>query len=179
MNKFRIVSTLIFYLVVNISFSQNDATMIQNSVKNLSFMIGDWEGKGWTATREGKVFSDVKEKAEYKLDSSILIVEGLGTKTDAISKEVKVVHNAFGVIFFNSTDNSLNIRAYKEGGGVATSKIEFIDEKVIQWSMDIPNGSKVKFTVDFNTDGKWIEIGEFSRDGLNWVEFLGMELTKK
>ena len=178
MNKFRIASTLIFYLMVNISYSQNDTTTIQNSIRNLSFMTGDWEGVGWTSTRDGKVFSDVKEKVEYKLDSSILIVEGLGSKTDTISKEVKVVHNAFGVIFFDSLNNSLNIRAYKEGGGVATSKIKFIDEKVIEWSMDIPNGSQVRFTVDFNADGKWIEIGEFSRDGLNWVDFLGMELKK-
>jgi len=177
MKKTITLAILVLLIGINLLNAQTATTSIQNPVDKLSFMIGEWEGSGWMMTREGKQTSIIKEKVECKLDCNILTVEGLGTKTDSVSQETVVVHDAFGVIFFDPQSNSLSIRAYKKEG-VTESEIEFIEEKIIQWNLDIPDGSKVRFTVDFKTDDKWIEIGEFSRDGENWTKILGMELTK-
>lgn len=157
--------------------AQNDSIKKIVSIHKLDFMIGEWEGNGWMMTRNGKEIAKIKEKVEYKLEKDIIVVEGLGTKTDSITNEKKIVHNALGIIFFDAKTNSLMIDAYKKGESIQ-SKIEFIEDKIIQWKMDIPNQGKVKFTVDFSTDKKWIEIGEFSRDGENWMKFLEMNLDK-
>lgn len=157
--------------------AQNDSLNHKATIDKLDFMIGEWEGNGWMMTRNGKENAKINEKVQYKLENDIMVVEGLGTKTDSITNEQKIVHNAFGIIFFDTKANSLMIDAYKEGESIQ-SKIEFIEEKIIQWKMDIPNQGKVKFTVDFSTNNKWIEIGEFSRDGENWMKFLEMNLDK-
>ena len=177
MKKTAIFTAIILFIGINFTNAQTGSIISQNPLDKLSFMIGEWEGAGWMMTREGKQTSKILEKVECKLDCNIMIVEGLGTKIDSITKETIVVHNAFGVLSFDAKSNSLSIRAYKKEG-VTESKIEFIEEKIIQWNLDIPNGSKVRFTVDFKAENKWIEIGEFSRDGVNWSQILGMELTK-
>ena len=176
--KKLIISILILFIGINFSIAQNDSIKTQISIDKLDFMIGEWEGTGWMMTRTGKEESIVKEKAEYKLEESIIVVEGLGTKTDTITNDVKVVHNAFGIIFFDSKNNTLSMNAYKNGESTQ-SKIEFIEDKIFQWNMEIPNQGKIRFIVDFSTDNKWIETGEFSRDGVSWMKFLGMELTRK
>jgi len=177
MKKLTLI-TLILIIGINFSQAQNDSTATKLSVEKLDFMVGEWEGTGWMMTRNGKEQSIIKEKAEFKLDKSIIVVEGLGTKTDTITNEVKIIHNAFGIIFFDSKNNKLSMNAYKNGESTQ-SEIEFIKDKVFQWKMEIPNSGKVRFTVDFSIDDKWTEIGEFSRDGINWMQFLGMELTRK
>lgn len=128
--------------------------------------------------RNGRSESVTLEKVEYKLDSSIIVVEGLGTITDSLTNVTTVIHNAFGVIFFDSKTNSLAMNAYKDGESTL-SKIEFIGEKVFRWNLDIPNGGAVRFTVDFSVDNKWIETGEFSADGTTWRNFMGMDLSRK
>ena len=172
----------IFYICIllfsiNVLKAQNDSIKNVASIDKLDFMIGEWEGNGWMMTRNGKENAKINEKVQYKLEKGIMVVEGLGTKTGSITNETKIVHNAFGIIFFDTKTNSLMIDAYKEGESIQ-SKIEFIEEKIIQWKMNIPNQGKVKFTVDFSTEKKWIEIGEFSRDGENWMKFLEMHLDK-
>ena len=169
----------VFILIIGFNFlqAQNDSIKNLVSLDKLDFMIGEWEGTGWMLTRNGKENARIKEKAEYKLEKGIMVVEGLGTKTDSITNVNKIVHNAYGIIFFDSKTNFLTIDAYKNGESIQ-SKIEFLEEKIIQWNMEIPNQGKVRFTVDFSTDNKWIEIGEFSRDGENWMKFLEMNLDK-
>ena len=44
--------------------------------------------------------------------------------------------------------------------------------------MNIPNQGTVRFTSDYSKENTWVEVGEFSRDGETWMQFLGMELTR-
>lgn len=177
MKRFTI-GTLLLFMGFNFLAAQIDSANVGISVRDLDFMVGEWEGHGWTMTRAGRSESETIEKVEYKLDSSIIVVEGLGTKTDSATQTTKVVHNAFGVIYCDRESNSLFMNAYKDGEST-NSKIEFLEEKVIQWNLAIPDRGTVRFTVDFSDETKWIEIGEFSADGAHWRKFMGMELSRK
>ncbi|HMB99864.1 MAG TPA: hypothetical protein VKN14_02380 [Flavobacteriaceae bacterium] len=157
--------------------SQENISSNENPIEKINFIIGTWEGEGWMMTQNGKQASKITETASCKADCSVIAVEGLGVKTDPETQEETIVHNAFGVIYIDSETNALAMRAYKDGRA-NESPIEFIEDKIIRWFIDIPNGSKVRFTSDYSTENKWVEIGEFSRDGENWMQFLGMELTK-
>ncbi|MFD2823368.1 hypothetical protein ACFS5M_06780 [Lacinutrix iliipiscaria] len=174
----KITLYLLFFLIgIHFALAQNDSIKDPITIDKLNFMVGEWKGTGWMMTRNGKETTEITEKVEYKLENDIMVVEGLGTKTDSITKETKIVHDAFGVIFFDLKSNSLMINAYKKGEFIQ-SEIVLIEDKIIQWNMDIPNRGKVRFTVNFNTENKWLEIGEFSRDGTNWMTFLEMNLEK-
>ncbi|HEX9828005.1 MAG TPA: hypothetical protein VGA80_15505 [Flavobacteriaceae bacterium] len=174
----KLLYTLFFVLVGTLmAQAQDEAISNENPLDKLKFIIGEWEGEGWMMTQTGKQSTKIKETASCKAGGTVLVLEGLGTKLDTITNEEKVVHDAFGVIYLDPRTNTLALHAYKDGY-VNESNIEFINDKKIRWFLDIPNGSKIRFTADYSTENKWVEIGEFSRDGSNWVQFLGMELTK-
>ncbi|WP_162919930.1 hypothetical protein [Hanstruepera ponticola] len=173
-----LIGNLIIILAFSCSvFSQNNLEKVTNAMEPLHFMLGTWEGDAWTMTREGRVESRIKEQIYCKTDCNIMVAEGLGTKTDAETNETVVVHEAFGVMYVDPETKKLMLRAYKDNK-ISISEIDIISEKVIRWKMEIPNQGTVRFTSDYSKDNTWVEIGEFSRDGENWMQFLGMELTK-
>jgi hypothetical protein len=144
----------------------------------LSFMVGTWKGTGWMMTQNGKQFTDITENVICKLDCAVLSVDGLGTKTDSLTKKKITVHDAFGIISKDVKSNKWVMRAYKKGE-VIDAEIVFVSEKVIRWELPIPNnGGVIRFTTDFSTPGKWKGTGEYSRDGQNWMKMMETELTK-
>ena len=178
----RIMKTFIFNIIVTLSmtfsvFSQEKPEPVTNQMEPLSFMLGQWEGDSWSMTREGKVESKIKEHIYCKTDCNIMIAEGLGTKIDPETNETIVVHDAYGVMYVDPETSNLTLRAYKDSE-IVESEIELIEDKIIRWKMVIPNQGTVRFTSDYSKEDKWIEIGEFSKDGENWMQFLGMDLTK-
>ena len=171
MKKLLIISGIaISFMLITISNSS------AQDMNKLSFMVGDWVGNGWSMTRTGKVDSRVTEKVECKLDCNLLIVSGIGRKIDSLTLESKVIHEAFGVITYNKETGKYMIRAYKADHFVDTELI-FLEEKLFQWSIPAPGGS-VRFTVDFREPFIWKETGEFSRDGINWMKSMEMELRQ-
>lgn len=172
-------TVILILVLIHSSFLSlyGQTTKADKPLKALDFMIGEWHGDSWMMTREGKQESVMKEIVECKQDCNIMVVEGLGTKFDSETKEVKITHEAFAVITYDMDSQSYQIRAYKDGN-VTKSDIEILSENRIRWKMEVPNRGKVRFTIDY-TDTTWKETGEFSRDdGESWMQFLGMELTK-
>lgn len=172
----------IYNIIVTLSmtfsvFSQEKPEPVTNQMEPLSFMLGQWEGDSWSMTREGRVESKIKEHIYCKTDCNIMIAEGLGTKIDPETNETIVVHDAYGVMYVDPETSNLTLRAYKDSE-IVESEIELIEDKIIRWKMVIPNQGTVRFTSDYSKEDKWIEIGEFSKDGENWMQFLGMDLTK-
>lgn len=173
----KLVFIVVLILLNSMVLKAQKVDTMENPMNNLNFMLGEWEGTGWMMTREGKEESDMREKVECKQGCNIMIVEGLGTKTDPDTKELKISHEAFGVITYNFDTKSYQLRAYKDGN-VTVSDIEMISDNKIRWNMDVPNNGKVRFTAEY-TDSTWQEIGEFSRDGgESWMQFLGMDLMR-
>lgn len=149
---------------------------IAQHMEKLSFMVGEWQGTGWSMTRSGKDSSAIKEKVECKLDCHLLAVSGQGTKVDPSTQESIIVHDAYGVITFDKETEKYNIRAYKKDN-VVESELLFLDNRLFQWSIPAPGGV-VRFTVDFTQPDMWKETGEFSRDGTTWMKSMEMELKR-
>ncbi len=171
-----ILSTFVILFMACTLTAQTGATK-PNPMDKMKFILGEWEGTGWRMTQTGKSFTKAFEKAKCRVDCNIIVVDGLGTKIDSATMEQKTVHEAFGIISYDAKTNAYSLRAYTKDG-VTESVIEFLEEKVIRWNLDVPNGGKVRFTTDYKTANKWLEIGEFSRDGNTWIKFLETELTK-
>jgi hypothetical protein len=151
-------------------------TETSHPLERLTFMVGEWQGTGWMMTQTGKIFNDVWENIECKLDCHVFAVDGLGTMTDSITGETTVTHDAFGIISYNPEAEAIQLRAYKEDS-VTVSYIDFIEDRIIRWGFETPGGF-VRFTTDFSVENKWSAIGEFSRDGQSWMQFLETQLTR-
>lgn len=177
--KHTTLITLLALLFLPCTLLSQERLVEPGTPKNqLSFMVGEWHGEGWQMTRTGKETSMIKEIAECKLDCNIIAVSGLGTKTDPTTGETTVVHEAFGVITYDQNTGKHMIRAYKEND-VIESEIVMLEKRIFQWSIPAPGGGTVRFTVDFTQPDVWKEKGEYSRDGVNWMPTMEMELKKR
>lgn len=124
----RPVLSLITLMLINVAvvFAQTGS-----STRQLSFMTGEWKGKGWMMTQTGKQFTSITEKVECKLDCEIFTVAGIGTKTDSSTMKSMVVHDAFGIIAYDKANGKFSLRAYKKDN-VTETELEIISEKVIR-----------------------------------------------
>ena len=142
---------------------------------SLGFILGQWQGSGYMITQNGKVNTDVQENGKCKVDCRVIEMNGLATTTDATG-ETRIVHDAFGIIWYDTVADQIKMRAFKKDGWTE-SIVAMIADKVIQWHLDIPTGY-IRFTADFSTPGKWMETGEYSRDGEEWTLIMEMELDR-
>lgn len=157
----------------------NAATALAQHENNpLSFMVGKWKGSGYMMTREGKQSTTITENVVCKLNCAVLAVEGQGTKTDSLTQQSIIVHDAFGIISHDPKNNKWVMRAYKKGE-VIDAEIVIVSDKVIRWELPLPhNGGTMRFTTDFTTANTWKGTGEYSKDGTNWMVMMQTELTR-
>jgi hypothetical protein len=146
-------------------------------MKQLAFLAGKWEGTGLMRRGPGEpAKAKVTEVASFKLQGSVLLLEGRGLAKTPDGTEM-VVHDAMAIISYDRAKKRFVIRTYRAGGEMLEPEIEVADRK-IAWQFDEPRAGRIRFTLTVGDDGVWREIGEASRDGKNWFGFFEMELKK-
>ena len=149
------------------------------SIHDLSFMIGEWKGEGWIMiNRERKTFTQT-ETIRPKMDSLILIVDGLGYSKEEVDGKKKVIHNAFGVISFDEESKSVKMLSYATTGGRRELELVRLGERKLYWAFKDEQGGTIRFTDDISNPGEWREKGEYSPDGQRWFQFFEMTLIKQ
>ncbi|RAI95359.1 hypothetical protein [Algoriphagus yeomjeoni] len=169
MKKFTLL-VLAFYTITNISFAQSGETdkTSQAEMKKLSFLVGEWSGSGWMMGQDRvKHTFNQSENIQFKLDSTAILIEGLG------KSEGKIVHNAMAIITFTGKEDQFDFQSFLSSGQKGSFKSELIDG-IYYW---YPTES-VRYIIQINEKGQWSEIGEFNQ-GDTWYPFLEMTLDKK
>lgn len=147
---------------------------VKTEMQKVEVMAGKWEGKGWRQNPNGeKSYSMVSENLHWKLDGTVLIMEGIG-KTE----EGATVHNAFGVLSYNHFQKKYSMTSHLSNGLSTDANFEVIEpNKIFKWWFEDGRGGTIRYTI--NNDGKnWNEEGEYSRDGNNWNKFFEMNLVR-
>ena len=89
------VFSLLYFPVSNGQMLETDSTS-QAEVSKLEFMVGKWKGSGWIIGRyRQKQSFEQTEDIQFKLDKTVILIEGLGM-TDG-----KITHNALAVISYD------------------------------------------------------------------------------
>lgn len=83
----------------------------QSNLSPLSFMFGTWKGSGTISSPEGKKVTDITENVSTKMSGTLIVVEGLGTRTDPATGEKTIVHDAFGILTQDKTSRQWMMRA--------------------------------------------------------------------
>ena len=171
----------IFILFLFISFTfpvlgqmVNSKYEVHKAMKNLSAINGRWEGRGWILNAMGKKsYSNVTENFQWKLDSTIIMVEGVGKKDDGT-----IVHNALGIISYDIFKKKYSMNSYVARGLSTNANFEVLEaNKKFRWWFEDNSGGIFRYTT--TTDSKhWKEEGEYSGDGKTWKKFFEMNLGK-
>lgn len=177
----RIISSVALGLLILCSVNsrgQNSPEAV-NTADSLSFMLGTWEGEGWIKMgREKKTFLQT-EILTSKVDGKVISLEGLGTSTDSLSKEVTKVHDAFGMIYYDTEQNGFRMIAFSTAAPMNNVEFKAVGKRKMRWQFVSEQGGTVRFTEDFSNPGKWLETGEYSMDGQKWFPFFESHLSLK
>lgn len=178
MKRINIILILAFLLAGFSSAQQPDYNLIKDAklkeMKKLDPMLGNWSGTGWISMGPGtpERFT-VNESIEKKVDGLALVVNGLGKD----STGTKTVHNALGVISWDTEKNHYLFDTYLADGRSTRATATFENGKLV-WGFPVEGQGHIRYTLDFSVNAKWKESGEFSRDGVQWFKFMEMNLNK-
>lgn len=165
----------LFMISFNV-FSQSPESLQKTAMAKLEWMTGNWKGTAVTRTGPGK--SDtiaMHEVLTYNLDSTIMTVEGKGYHIMNGKTLPGLYHHAFAVLSFDN-NSKYQWKAWRVPGGIYTEYAPEIEGHTFSWRLKTGQGT-LRFHVQFEDNGQWHEMGEFSADGNNWYPFFDMILS--
>jgi len=176
MKIIKITLGLIVILAGTIN-AQDHSTLCREQMNALSFLAGRWQGEAKITQQGGVVINVTQEETiEYKLDSLVLQVEGMGRNKTA---PAAISFHALAYINYNAAKNSYEMKSYLKDGRQTDAYFKVVEKNKFDWGFDVPGGKIVyHITIDPATR-QWNEKGEFSRDGTQWYPFMEMNLTKQ
>lgn len=161
------ILTLLFTLI---SLSLN----AQNSSKFelLKSLAGEWEGEATVISREGNMKLHQVENVKLMLDGNIATIHGRGfdQTTDSL------VFEAYAVAHWDESTQQYSMNAHTREGRDTVAKMK-LEEGLLEWWFDLPNGGTVKYIIHF-TETTWEESGSYSPDGAKWFSTIKMSLKK-
>jgi len=128
------------------------------AMKKLSFLIGKWSGEARILRGSGEPLELIQtEEAQYKLDGSILLIEGIGRRRS----DGKVVLQALGVVSYDDEARAYRMRAYNDGRYMETEVKLGEDGKGIMWGFTVGE-IKTSSVLRMNEKGEWTELAEIA-----------------
>lgn len=176
MNKLCVI---LAFLLAPISVSaQSHDSPSASEMRKLDFLIGEWEGDGWIEFGPGQRHTfKQKESIQSKVGGHALLIEGLGKGKLQSTGEERVVHIAFAVVSYDKEAKRFRFLAWRATGDSVDTDVA-VAEKSLVWGFRDPRAGQIRFTIKLDGAGRWLEIGETSRDGQTWRKFFEMTLQK-
>jgi hypothetical protein len=159
--------------------AQPPAAPHKAEMKKLEFLAGKWKGEA-TVMRGPKEAITVKqtEEVQFKLDGTVLLVEGTGRGKLPGKDEEGVVFQALAVVSYDAQAKKHRIKAYRAEGQSVDADLT-VSEKGFAWGFKEPqSGVEVRYVMTITPKGEWYETGEYSADGKSWTKFIEMTLTR-
>lgn len=159
------------------AIAQPNVAEHRKQIAALQSFVGKWHGVAKVQQPGGSMITiNQEENVNWELDSLLLRIEGIGK--DPASK--KISFHAFAIISFNSATQQLTMRSYTHEGRQADAYFKVLGSDKFEWGFDTPgNQGKVRYTITISDGNKWVEKGEYSPNGTQWMPFITMELVKE
>jgi hypothetical protein len=175
------MKTLIIILITfgGLSLARAQGTApdnIKSEMQKLAYMAGKWKGEASMRQPNGTLIKvSQEEDIQYKLDGTILLIEGTGRNADG-----KVAFNALGIISYKPDMDSFGMKSHVQDGKQTEAYFKVLKENNFEWGFTIANNARIRYIITLNPQEKsWVEKGEYSPDGTAWYPFMEMNLTKQ
>lgn len=153
-------------------------TAARREMAKLKFLVGNWRGEGWMEFGPGQRQPFTSgEEVQLKLDGVLLLIEGIHSARFPGQTADTKIHHAVAAISYGEATKDYQVQAHKADGKSMAARGEFKDGAFI-WGFNDPGLGHLRFTIRLNKQGQWHEIGERSRDGKTWTQYLEMTLSK-
>ena len=166
----RSIPLLAFFLLTCLKFASAQSletdSISKTEISKLEFLIGNWEGSGWMMGQNGKSEFNQTEVIKYKLDSTVIFIEGKGTV------QGRTIHNAMALVTYDKKENRFSFRSYLQNGQQGEFKAELSGNKFYWYPSE-----SVRYTIWLNKEDQWYEKGEYKNGG-NWIQFFEMTLNR-
>ena len=155
------------------TFAQTPAGELQK----LDFLLGDWQGTGWIEFGPNQRHTVRQtEKIQLKAGGVVVQIEGLGL--ERVGEKDVPVHQAFAILSYDNEAKRFRLNTWRAGGGAIECEPEISDKRLVWGFKEARSGMQIRFTIKLDAAGRWVEIGESSRDSQKWQQFLEMTLQK-
>ena len=145
-------------------------------VDHLAWMVGEWEGPATYRRGPETIAVRQTERVEIQSGGTILAVRGRGFVKLSDGTE-PVRFEAFAVVY-KQRDGTLALRAHSMEGLYIDPTVATTDSGLI-WSFEDPRIGRIRYTTTHTAADEWHEIGEWSRDGATWTQFVEMTLKRR
>lgn len=181
---FALVLSLVFAfsLVLGLTVSrpaaaqETSAGRVQKIVEAMAALPafeGRWKGGGWMRRGPQEPQHFVSEEiVELKLDGQVLLIEGI--HHDKADPSKKIFH-AVALLSYDPAAGRYRFRSHT-GEGQDSEFEGRVEDGAFIWGHEVPGG-RIRYVMRIR-EGRWEEVGEFSRDGESWTQFFDMKLDR-
>jgi hypothetical protein len=150
-----------------------DVNAQRQAMKKLCFLVGQWAGEGRMLRASGEwIEFNQTERAEYKLDGLLLVIEGVGrAKSDG-----RPLLQAYGVASYDDETGKYHMRAFNDGRWLETDTVLADNGRELAWGFTVGD-IRTKSTLRLTDAGEWTESHQITMGTQPPREF--MELTVK
>jgi hypothetical protein len=176
---FRPLVLCAFALVPAVAAAQPPGEANREAMKKLDYLAGKWKGEATTSLgpKETKTITQT-EDVQFKLNGTVLLVEGVGRGKLPGKDEEGVLFNALGVMSYDAQAKKYKVKAYRMEGQSVDADLT-LTEKGFVWGFKEPQrGVEVRYTMNLTAKGEWHEVGEYTLDGKAWTKFIEMTLSR-
>jgi hypothetical protein len=145
-------------------------------MRALAFLEGRWEGTGRMGTGERAAEARATELVRFRADTGVLVIEGKGVARGPDGQDI-VVHQAFGVLWYDRAAARYRLRTFRRGGESMEPDVT-VGEQQLTWEFTDPRAGRIRFEIAVSAAQGWQERGAWSRDGTTWTPFFEMQLTR-
>lgn len=177
-NKIKLLLTALCVVTINVLFAQGPpdySAVCKAEMKKLAYLEGAWKGEATFSRGPGTEMTiNQEEKIEFKLDRTLLSIEGIGRDPYG-----SVAFHALGLVNFDAPTKKFKFKSYMKDGRSTDAYFTIAGENKFEWGFDIPGGGKSRYSIILDPVKKtWHETGEYSQDGSTWMKFIEMNLRK-
>jgi hypothetical protein len=128
------------------------------AMKKLSFLAGEWAGEARVLRGPGEPMELIQtEKAQYKLDGLLLMIEGVGRTKSGGQPALR----ALGIISYDDESQTYHMRAFNDGRFLETEVRIPPGSQSLTWGFALGEIS-TKSVLRIDDSGAWTELHEIT-----------------
>lgn len=170
----------VFLLLMTLSAAasaQDLSKTCRDQMRMLSSLAGSWTGQA-VSRQQGGVTVNIKQEETilFRLDSLVMQIEGIGrTSPD----QVPPAFHALAFVSYNPSRQQFEMKSFLKDGKQTDAYFKVAGNNQFDWGFDTPGG-KILYHITIDpVQHKWNETGKFSPDGIKWLPFFEMNLTRQ
>ena len=158
--------------------SRNAGDLQREAITKVEFLTGNWMGSEWLITPDGmKRTVESTDIAETKLNGTVILFQGGVKAKFSESGDPVVVYEGLGMLSYNDKTQKYRLQHYGTDGSYADYQCT-LNGKTLLCEQADNSGTINRVTISVDENGQWVEKGERSLEGNQWLQYFETTMSK-